>query len=148
MYKDNLFDIAGNTVHLLSPLAPTPIDGQWSTWFSWSACSQECYGQGRGIKRRHRNCTSPAPTFGGQRCSGHSSEDQYCLNNCPGKFWKCKIINYGQDTEKIMIISPLLVSFIVVVVSVVVFILFAGVVGVAFFFFSFFLAVLFDSSLR
>ncbi|KAL9959837.1 hypothetical protein ACROYT_G033195 [Oculina patagonica] len=67
---------------------PTPIDGQWTEWSNWSACSPQCLypygsgGAGVGIRTRSRTCTNPAPAFGGRPCSGHSSEDQYCQNNC------------------------------------------------------------------
>lgn len=82
----------------LAPLDPTPIHGHWSDWSSWSACSQQCYGQGLGIRSRHRNCTNPAPAFGGKHCpNGLYSEDHFCPNNCPGKFWKFKMFNQGQN---------------------------------------------------
>ncbi|VDN02766.1 unnamed protein product [Thelazia callipaeda] len=43
---------------------------QWSTWSSWSLCSQTC---GTGYKQRARSCNG-----GNQRCSGASSEQVLC----------------------------------------------------------------------
>nr|BAC41370.1 complement component 8 beta subunit [Mus musculus] len=48
-----------------------PIDGKWSCWSDWSACSG-------GHKTRHRQCNSPAPHKGGNPCSGPASETLNC----------------------------------------------------------------------
>ncbi|XP_022783430.1 coadhesin-like [Stylophora pistillata] len=64
----------------------TPINGRWTTWSSWSGCSQQCniYGQGSGygIRSRYRSCTNPIPTFQGAACRGNSGEDGFCPNGC------------------------------------------------------------------
>ncbi len=58
----------------LSP-TPTPVNGGWSNWSDWGACSQSC---GGGSQSRARTCTNPAPANGGTQCSGSPSESQAC----------------------------------------------------------------------
>ncbi|XP_040571520.1 SCO-spondin isoform X2 [Lepeophtheirus salmonis] len=54
------------------------IDGQWSTWSSWSQCTTSC---GRGFKTQQRQCNDPTPKFGGQRCYGSSINRVKCNSN-------------------------------------------------------------------
>lgn len=62
------------------------MDGGLSQWSPWSPCYDGC----TRIKSRSRTCTNPAPAFGGRKCSGHKSEDQFCTMNCNGKcFLSC-----------------------------------------------------------
>uniref|UniRef100_A0A8D0AH51 Complement component C7 n=1 Tax=Sander lucioperca TaxID=283035 RepID=A0A8D0AH51_SANLU len=47
------------------------IHGSWSCWSSWGSCS--------GSQRsRTRSCTNPAPSGGGQHCSGLQEEQKPC----------------------------------------------------------------------
>ncbi|XP_029999503.1 complement component C7 isoform X3 [Sphaeramia orbicularis] len=47
------------------------IDGSWSCWTTWSACS--------GVHRsRSRSCSNPAPQNGGQHCVGEATETSDC----------------------------------------------------------------------
>ncbi|TDH01819.1 hypothetical protein EPR50_G00166590 [Perca flavescens] len=47
------------------------IHGSWSCWSSWGSCS--------GSQRsRTRSCTNPAPSRGGQHCSGPQEEQKPC----------------------------------------------------------------------
>ncbi|XP_038191132.1 complement component C8 beta chain [Arvicola amphibius] len=48
-----------------------PIDGKWSCWSNWSACSG-------GQKTRQRQCNNPLPQKGGRPCSGPASETLNC----------------------------------------------------------------------
>ena len=51
----------------------------------WSSCSNTC---GKGMKRRHRTCSSPKPNQLGDACDGDSSEYELCnQSDCPGNAW-------------------------------------------------------------
>ena len=59
-----------------------PVDGGWSTWSEWSACSVTC---DTGTQTRHRTCTEPTPRDGGSDCSGDDTQTQSCdLGSCTG----------------------------------------------------------------
>lgn len=58
------------------------VDGDWSAWGSWGTCSLTC---GVGQKTRSRTCTSPAPAYGGNNCTGNSTDTASCnVTGCPG----------------------------------------------------------------
>ncbi|KAG9329268.1 hypothetical protein JZ751_006296 [Albula glossodonta] len=48
------------------------VDGGWSCWSSWSACSSR-------TKHRTRQCTNPAPQNGGAPCTGINTENSDCI---------------------------------------------------------------------
>ncbi|KAF0306727.1 Hemicentin-1 [Amphibalanus amphitrite] len=52
------------------------LDGQWSEWGAWSACSSAC---GPGVSTRDRLCGDPPPAGGGRDCEGVGSEVHYCF---------------------------------------------------------------------
>ncbi|XP_078384193.1 ectin-like [Oculina patagonica] len=59
------------------------VDGRYTQWSRWSACSRSCDG---GIKYRSRSCTNPPPTNGGRDCwrLGTPVESQTCnTHKCP-----------------------------------------------------------------
>ncbi|XP_048354922.1 complement component C8 beta chain [Sphaerodactylus townsendi] len=47
------------------------VDGNWSCWSSWSACSG-------GQRRRSRECSNPSAQNGGKPCSGVNAETVNC----------------------------------------------------------------------
>lgn len=58
------------------------VDGGWSTWTAWSACSMTC---GFAERLRNRTCTNPSPQWGGKYCEGvHIKSDACKENDCPG----------------------------------------------------------------
>ena len=61
------------------------VDGMYSPWSQWSACSKSC---GYGIQTRKRTCTSPEPQHGGRDCTdlGDPENMRPCqVIQCPSK---------------------------------------------------------------
>ncbi|XP_021098568.1 hemicentin-1 [Heterocephalus glaber] len=60
---------------------PCPVDGRWGPWTSWSACTMSC---GGGTRQRTRDCSDPAPQYGGRECEGSDIQSDFCNNDpCP-----------------------------------------------------------------
>jgi len=60
-----------------------PVDGAWSAWGNWTACSKTC---SKGVQHRRRLCNSPAPSNGGHMCLGPANQSLSCnQGDCPGK---------------------------------------------------------------
>lgn len=58
------------------------MNGGWSAWKPWTACSKTC---GEGLQFTHRYCNNPKPQFGGKPCVGPSSNTRTCLlESCAG----------------------------------------------------------------
>ena len=58
-----------------------PVDGQWSEWNAWSACTKTC---GGGKATRTRMCNNPSPSGGGSDCAGGSKQTKNCNSKtCP-----------------------------------------------------------------
>ncbi|XP_075038771.1 hemicentin-1 [Mixophyes fleayi] len=58
-----------------------PVDGKWSTWGGWTTCSLSC---GGGLRQRSRECSNPAPQYGGHKCEGKEFENELCNDDlCP-----------------------------------------------------------------
>lgn len=58
------------------------VNGGWTDWSPWSACSQTC---GIAVKTRRRTCGNPKPAHGGRVCVGQDRGEMYCshLPPCP-----------------------------------------------------------------
>ncbi|XP_053407367.1 semaphorin-5B-like isoform X2 [Mercenaria mercenaria] len=63
-------------IDLIIHLRAEAVDGSWSDWGSWEACSTTC---GVGLQTRHRNCSSPAPLGDGRQCLGEVNEHRLCM---------------------------------------------------------------------
>ncbi|XP_038063563.1 A disintegrin and metalloproteinase with thrombospondin motifs 6-like isoform X2 [Patiria miniata] len=58
-----------------------PVNGGWSSWSLFGACSVTC---GGGQQTRSRTCTNPTPQNGGSTCSGSALDSQSCsTQSCP-----------------------------------------------------------------
>ena len=60
------------------------VDGGWSSFGPYSACTTSC---GDGVRTKTRTCSNPAPAFGGLDCEGDDTMSDNCPDNspCPGK---------------------------------------------------------------
>ncbi|KAL5013059.1 hypothetical protein ScPMuIL_011610 [Solemya velum] len=62
------------------PDSAMPIDGGWSAWSTWGACTVTC---GTGKRNRFRMCNKPKPSRGGQFCPGKPVQWRLCHTDCP-----------------------------------------------------------------
>ena len=51
------------------------VNGGWTEFGAWGACSANC---GGGKQERSRTCTNPPPSGGGAQCSGVAKEVRAC----------------------------------------------------------------------
>ena len=73
------------------------VDGGWSAWSNWTVCNQTC---GTGLSVRTRNCSNPAPKYGGYPCYGEKEESATCPED--KNFPECKntcVLNCCQGNE-------------------------------------------------
>ena len=72
-----------NRLHCTIGAALFSVDGGWSDWTPWGACSVTC---DKGTRERSRECNNPSPENGGKDCDGHDSETEECNEQpCPEK---------------------------------------------------------------
>ena len=70
----------GLFVGLFDLSTDTYVDGGWSEWSKWSACTTTC---GGGFTYSKRSCNSPPPSHAGKNCGGKSLKVRLChLNIC------------------------------------------------------------------
>ncbi|XP_060581341.1 thrombospondin-2-like [Ruditapes philippinarum] len=72
----------------ITKLESCRINGNWTQWSDWQACSTTC---GTGLTRRSRKCVGPAtPSILSQGCQGDGNDYRLCFNShpCPiNGFW-------------------------------------------------------------
>ncbi|KAL9989079.1 hypothetical protein ACROYT_G003587 [Oculina patagonica] len=71
----------GVGAHVVQATLSVRVNGQWSEWLEWGACSRSC---GSGAQYRFRSCDNPVPSNGGKRCPGNNVQSQSCnVHSCP-----------------------------------------------------------------
>merc|ERR1719422_1048713 len=83
------------------------VDGNWSPWGAWSACSVTCE---NGTYTHTRSCSNPAPAHGGASCTGPDSFTTACTPGimCPidggwgswGGWGECSITCLGVGVQE------------------------------------------------
>ena len=71
-------DCIGDEIEIkLCNIFSCPVDGSYTQWSPFSSCSRTC---ANGTMTRTRNCSNPAPKFGGNDCSllGPAEETREC----------------------------------------------------------------------
>ncbi|XP_064168208.1 A disintegrin and metalloproteinase with thrombospondin motifs 7 [Anguilla rostrata] len=57
------------------------VDGGWASWGEWSPCPRTC---GAGVQNSQRDCSNPAPKYGGKYCLGERRRYRICNSQpCP-----------------------------------------------------------------
>ncbi|CAB3990632.1 A disintegrin and metallo ase with thrombospondin motifs adt-1-like isoform X2, partial [Paramuricea clavata] len=64
-----------NTVKKKCMMVPCKVDGGWSAWSDFGACSVSC---GTGVKYSTRMCNNPKAEHGGKECEGNSQKKTKC----------------------------------------------------------------------
>lgn len=68
------------------------VDGGWSPWKPFSACSATC---GKAFHTSTRLCNKPAPLNGGKPCVGNATDTQLC-RDLPLCASKCSVWTYRE----------------------------------------------------
>ena len=67
------------------------VDGGFSDWTTWDACTVVC---GGGTKNRTRSCNNPEPLYLGAPCIGHTNEQQICNTHLCRGMCPCNNVLY------------------------------------------------------
>ena len=82
-----LSTLSHNFYFYISQFLFSSVNGGYSDWSSWSACTATC---GGGSRMRNRKCNNPAPANEGKTCFdqqlGSEMESEACnIEQCEGK---------------------------------------------------------------
>lgn len=81
------------------------VDGNWGAWSSPSPCSATC---GQGLSMKVRFCDSPAPSNGGQPCSGDASVASTCsMPACSSSdTYGANYVNVSKHRDSVSYVRP------------------------------------------
>lgn len=77
-------------VKKITPFCYLTVDGGWSPWKPFSACSATC---GKAFHTSTRLCNKPTPQNGGKPCVGNATDTQLC-RDLPLCASKCSVRAY------------------------------------------------------
>lgn len=87
--------LKGKNLLVIFHLLTGAVNGGWSAYSSWSACTEPKYCL-QGSKKRARTCTNPPPANGGDDCAGLAEEQKICPTHedgCTSKEFKIQWVN-------------------------------------------------------
>ncbi|CAL4112653.1 unnamed protein product, partial [Meganyctiphanes norvegica] len=73
--NDGRYCPGSDTLEDYCNLDACPVNGGWSSWSAWGACTATC---GGGQQRRFRTCNNPVPSPDGRACTGSDSDTETC----------------------------------------------------------------------
>lgn len=83
------------------------VDGGFSDWTVWDTCSVTC---SVGTQSRTRDCTNPAPAYGGADCTGDMVESQNCDKGpCLGRHISWDIFVKKVNCEQTQLLTTLII---------------------------------------
>lgn len=74
------FELTNSDVSLMNKMyCVNKVDGSWGEWSGFSSCSNDKGGMPVCKRKKVRSCDDPAPTNGGNQCSGESEMFENCI---------------------------------------------------------------------